>query len=319
MEESRGGRKSMAGGARGDSSLAFSGLAGSDGDAAAGRTDTWERETVGERRGGEGRGNLHPTEKLADEPAVSFSRIISLDGEAQVRLWENRGGDSRSWLRHIQISPSPRQHNLTTCQLHDQVIRQHNLTTCQLHDQIFYRVTREIQPGEELLLFMKAEEFPYEAMAPDIHEERQYRCEDCDQHFESRSELLDHQMQPCGTPPSGLTLSLGEQGLGSSAGEGSDPEPPLHHLHHRTHTLHEQDDSPHECRECDQVFPDIQSLEAHSLSHSEEREYKCDQCPKAFNWKSNLIRHQMSHDNGKHYECENCSKQVFTDPSNLQS
>ncbi|XP_062408762.1 MDS1 and EVI1 complex locus protein EVI1-A isoform X5 [Sardina pilchardus] len=225
-----------------------------------------------------------------------------LDGEAQVRLWENRGGDSRSWLRHIQISPSP---------------RQHNLTTCQLHDQIFYRVTREIQPGEELLLFMKAEEFPCEAMAPDIHEERQYRCEDCDQHFESRSDLLDHQMQPCGTPPSGLTLSLGEQGLASSAGEGSDPEPPHHHLH-RTHTLHEQDDSPHECRECDQVFPDIQSLEAHSLSHSEEREYKCDQCPKAFNWKSNLIRHQMSHDNGKHYECENCSKQVFTDPSNLQ-
>ncbi|XP_077467973.1 MDS1 and EVI1 complex locus protein EVI1 isoform X10 [Stigmatopora argus] len=59
-------------------------------------------------------------------------------------------------------------------------------------------------------------------------------------------------------------------------------------------------------------------LEAHTLSHSEEREYKCDQCPKAFNWKSNLIRHQMSHDSGKHHECENCSKQVFTDPSNLQ-
>uniref|UniRef100_A0A8C6LUV0 MDS1 and EVI1 complex locus n=1 Tax=Nothobranchius furzeri TaxID=105023 RepID=A0A8C6LUV0_NOTFU len=106
----------------------------------------------------------------------------------------------------------------------------------------------------------------------------------------------------------------------------------------------------HECKECDQVFPDVQryislytfmfytsiflmiktnsnccsllcaslSLEAHTLSHSEEREYKCDQCPKAFNWKSNLIRHQMSHDSGKHYECENCSKQVFTDPSNLQ-
>ncbi|KAL2096026.1 hypothetical protein ACEWY4_008174 [Coilia grayii] len=164
---------------------------------------------------------------------------------------------------------------------------------------------------------MKAEEFPCEAMAPDIHEERQYRCEDCDQHFESRSELLDHQTHACGTPPS--SLSLGEHGV-ASAGEGSEPEPPLHLLHH-AHGLHDQDDqddSPRECRECDQVFPDTQSLEAHSLSHSEEREYKCDQCPKAFNWKSNLIRHQMSHDSGKHYECENCSKQVFTDPSNLQ-
>ncbi|XP_029111454.1 histone-lysine N-methyltransferase MECOM isoform X1 [Scleropages formosus] len=137
---------------------------------------------------------------------------------------------------------------------------------------------------------MKAEEYSYEAMAPDIHEERQYRCQDCDQHFESRTELQDHRKQPCGTPHSAFSLA--------------NPE-----------------DSPHsaqECKDCDQVFPDTQSLETHALAHSEEREYKCDQCPKAFNWKSNLIRHQMSHDSGKHYECENCSKQVFTDPSNLQ-
>lgn len=35
--------------------------------------------------------------------------------------------------------------------------------------QIFYKVTREIFPGEELLLFMKAEDYSYESMAPDIH------------------------------------------------------------------------------------------------------------------------------------------------------
>ncbi|XP_030632491.1 histone-lysine N-methyltransferase MECOM [Chanos chanos] len=156
---------------------------------------------------------------------------------------------------------------------------------------------------------MKAEEFTCESMAPDIHEERQYRCEDCDQHFESGSELLDHQKHACGTPPSGC--SMGEQGL-PSAGDSCELDP--HHLH--ALPLH-LPNSPQECKECEQVFPDVQSLEAHSLSHSEEREYKCDQCPKAFNWKSNLIRHQMSHDSGKHYECENCSK-VFTDPSNLQ-
>lgn len=103
--------------------------------------------------------------------------------------------------------------------------------------QIFYKVTREIFPGEELLLFMKAEEYSCDTMAPDIHglhhtihmhkhkflsprlgehlnaqyakfspfhhtEERQYRCEDCDQHFESRNQLLDHQKQPCGMHPS---------------------------------------------------------------------------------------------------------------------
>ncbi|KAM3875570.1 MDS1 and EVI1 complex locus protein EVI1-A [Diretmus argenteus] len=151
---------------------------------------------------------------------------------------------------------------------------------------------------------MKAEEYSCDTMAPDIHEERQYRCEDCDQHFESRTQLLDHQKQPCGMPPSSFLNSGGDSDL-----EAQEP--------HDMHPLH-MSHGPHECKECDQVFPDIQSLEAHALAHSEEREYKCDQCPKAFNWKSNLIRHQMSHDNGKHYECENCSKQVFTDPSNLQ-
>uniref|UniRef100_A0A667Z597 MDS1 and EVI1 complex locus n=1 Tax=Myripristis murdjan TaxID=586833 RepID=A0A667Z597_9TELE len=122
---------------------------------------------------------------------------------------------------------------------------------------------------------MKAEEYSCDTMAPDIHEERQYRCEDCDQHFESRTQLLDHQKQPCGMPPSSF-LNPVEKAL----------EEPLLLV-----SL---------CVSC--------SLEAHALSHSEEREYKCDQCPKAFNWKSNLIRHQMSHDSGKHYECENCSK-----------
>uniref|UniRef100_A0A8C1YBB7 MDS1 and EVI1 complex locus n=1 Tax=Cyprinus carpio TaxID=7962 RepID=A0A8C1YBB7_CYPCA len=176
--------------------------------------------------------------------------------------------------------------------------------------QIFYRVVREVQPGEELLLFMKAEDFSCETMAPDIHEERQYRCEDCDLNFESGSELLDHQKHACGTPPSS-GFKLSKQGLASAV---DDPE--LDPLHLHTHPLN-LPHSPQECKECEQVFPDAQSLDAHSLSHSDEREYKCDQCPKAFNWKSNLIRHQMSHDSGKHYECENCSK-VFTDPSNLQ-
>uniref|UniRef100_A0A673XWN4 MDS1 and EVI1 complex locus n=1 Tax=Salmo trutta TaxID=8032 RepID=A0A673XWN4_SALTR len=182
--------------------------------------------------------------------------------------------------------------------------------------EIFYRVTREIQPGEELLLYMKAEDYSCDSMAPDMHEERQYRCEDCDQLFESVSELLDHQKVPCGTPTSAF--------LGNPGGDSSDLEGPeglephdLHLSHSLSHDGHDHD-GPQECKECDQVFPDLQSLEAHSLSHSEEREYKCDQCPKAFNWKSNLIRHQMSHDSGKHYECENCTKQVFTDPSNLQ-
>ncbi|XP_071215060.1 histone-lysine N-methyltransferase MECOM-like isoform X11 [Salvelinus alpinus] len=262
----------------------------------------WARRTVdmGERLGpyvGEQRACLrHPTQGWE-----------ILDGSGHVKFCVDASEpDIGSWLKHIQFSPTA---------------HQHNLTPCQIDDQIFYRVTREIQPGEELLLYMKAEDYSCDSMAPDMHEERQYRCEDCDQLFESVSELLDHQKVPCGTPTSAF---LGNPGGDSSDLEG--PEGLEPHDLHLSHSLSHDHDGPQECKECDQVFPDLQSLEAHSLSHSEEREYKCDQCPKAFNWKSNLIRHQMSHDSGKHYECENCtkvqsctcSKQVFTDPSNLQ-
>ncbi|XP_070365606.1 histone-lysine N-methyltransferase MECOM isoform X22 [Equus asinus] len=193
--------------------------------------------------------------------------------------------DVGSWLKYIRFAGC---------------YDQHNLIACQINDQIFYRVVADIAPGEELLLFMKSEDYPHETMAPDIHEERQYRCEDCDQLFESKAELADHQKFPCSTPHS--AFSMVEEDFQQKL-EGENDLREIHAIQ--------------ECKECDQVFPDLQSLEKHMLSHTEEREYKCDQCPKAFNWKSNLIRHQMSHDSGKHYECENCAK-VFTDPSNLQ-
>ncbi|KAM9088111.1 histone-lysine N-methyltransferase MECOM isoform 7-T7 [Megaptera novaeangliae] len=194
--------------------------------------------------------------------------------------------DVGSWLKYIRFAGC---------------YDQHNLVACQINDQIFYRVVADIAPGEELLLLMKSEDYPHDTMAPDIHEERQYRCEDCDQLFESKAELADHQKFPCSTPHS--AFSMVEEDFQQKL----DSENDLREIH-----------AIQECKECDQVFPDLQSLEKHMLSHTEEREYKCDQCPKAFNWKSNLIRHQMSHDSGKHYECENCAKQVFTDPSNLQ-
>uniref|UniRef100_A0A674H8Q3 [histone H3]-lysine(9) N-methyltransferase n=1 Tax=Taeniopygia guttata TaxID=59729 RepID=A0A674H8Q3_TAEGU len=186
--------------------------------------------------------------------------------------------DVGNWLKYIKFAGC---------------YNQHNLVACQISDQIFYRVVADIEPGEELLLFMKSEDYSHETMAPDIHEERQYRCEDCDQLFESKAELVDHQKFPCSTPHS--AFSMVEEDFQKKLENENDLQ-----------DVHEIQ----ECKECDQPG------EAHAVTQRGE-EYKCDQCPKAFNWKSNLIRHQMSHDSGKHYECENCAK-VFTDPSNLQ-
>lgn len=74
-----------------------------------------------------------------------------------------------------------------------------------------------------------------------LPEERQYRCEDCDQLFESKAELVDHQKFPCSTPHS--AFSMVEEDFQKKLENENDLQ-----------DVHEIQ----ECKECDQVFPDLQ-------------------------------------------------------------
>ncbi|MFT7804545.1 PR domain zinc finger protein 16 isoform X3 [Arapaima gigas] len=188
---------------------------------------------------------------------------------------------SSSWLKYVRTAPTYEEQNLAVCHLSS--------------DQIYYKAIRDIDAGEELLVFTKDGIFPEESMAPNLEDEQTYRCEDCDELFPSKPDLRRHQKYSCNS-----TSSIFETLKEDFKQEQEDADEPVH-----------------ECKDCEKVFPNEYSLGQHMIVHTEEREYKCDQCPKAFNWKSNLIRHQMSHDSGKRFECENCDK-VFTDPSNLQ-
>uniref|UniRef100_A0A8B9HSN5 Si:ch211-263k4.2 n=1 Tax=Astyanax mexicanus TaxID=7994 RepID=A0A8B9HSN5_ASTMX len=188
---------------------------------------------------------------------------------------------SGSWLKYVRTAPSYEDQNLAVCHLSE--------------DQIFYKAIRDIEIGEELLVYMKDGIFPEGSMAPNLEDEQMYRCEDCDELFTSKLELRRHQKYSCSSGNS-IFDTLSED----LKQEREDSDEPVY-----------------ECKDCEKIFPSEYSLSQHMVVHTEEREYKCDQCPKAFNWKSNLIRHQMSHDSGKRFECENCDK-VFTDPSNLQ-
>ncbi|XP_078498605.1 histone-lysine N-methyltransferase PRDM16 isoform X2 [Lissotriton helveticus] len=175
-----------------------------------------------------------------------------------------------NWLKYIRVS----------CSGNEQ-----NLVICEINGQIYYKVIKDIEPGEELLVYMKERSYSFGDMAPNLDEEPIFRCEECDELFQSKLELRRHQKYACSTV-SHLYRSLSEE----IKQEGFD------------------DEAVHECKDCERMFPNKYSLEQHMIIHTEEREYKCDQCPKAFNWKSNLIRHQMSHDSGKRFECENCVK-----------
>uniref|UniRef100_A0A8C2VJG6 PR/SET domain 16 n=1 Tax=Chinchilla lanigera TaxID=34839 RepID=A0A8C2VJG6_CHILA len=180
-----------------------------------------------------------------------------------------------SWLKYIRVA----------CSCDDQ-----NLTMCQINEQIYYRVIKDIEPGEELLVHVKEGAYSLRTVPPSLDEEPTFRCDECDELFQCKLDLRRHKKYTCGSARAALYEDLGDElkpeGLGGSGSDGQ----------------------AHECKDCERMFPNKYSLEQHMIVHTEEREYKCDQCPKAFNWKSNLIRHQMSHDNGKRFECENCVK-----------
>uniref|UniRef100_A0A3P9QI95 PR/SET domain 16 n=1 Tax=Poecilia reticulata TaxID=8081 RepID=A0A3P9QI95_POERE len=235
------------------------------------------RICAGERFG------LHSTKHHGSTGKDSSFGWEVVDDMGNVKFALDTGPDatSNSWLKYVRSAPSFEEQNLTACHL--------------TGDQIYYKAVRDIEAGEELLVYMKDGIFPEGSMAPNLQDEQMYRCEDCDELFSSTLELRRHQKYSC-----------------SSAGSIFDA------LREDFKQEREDSDEPiHECKDCEKIFPNEYSLGQHMIVHTEEREYKCDQCPKAFNWKSNLIRHQMSHDSGKRFECENCDK-VFTDPSNLQ-
>nr|XP_054602328.1 histone-lysine N-methyltransferase PRDM16 isoform X2 [Nothobranchius furzeri] len=220
-----------------------------------------------------------------DSPDSCIKKVVDVMGSIKFAL--DTDATSNSWLKYVRSASSFEEQNLAACHL--------------TGDQIYYKAVRDVEAGEELLVYMKDGIFPEGSMAPNLQDEQMYRCEDCDELFSSTLELRRHQKCSC-----------------SSAGSIFDA------LRDDFKQEREDSDEPvHECKDCEKIFPNEYSLGQHMIVHTEEREYKCDQCPKAFNWKSNLIRHQMSHDSGKRFECENCDKvqqtrHVFTDPSNLQ-
>ncbi|KAJ3586002.1 hypothetical protein NHX12_012404 [Muraenolepis orangiensis] len=192
------------------------------------------------------------------------------------------GNNSASgWLKYVRCAPSFEEQNLAACHL--------------TGDQIYYKAVRDIEPGEELLVYMKDGVFPEGSMAPNLDDEQMYRCEDCDELFTTPLELRRHQKYSCSSAGS-LFDTLSED---------------------FKQEREDSDEAVHECKDCEKMFPN--DLGQHMIVHTEEREYKCDQCPKAFNWKSNLIRHQMSHDSGKRFECENCDKVQHTPHRHIRS
>uniref|UniRef100_A0A8C1Y959 Si:ch211-263k4.2 n=1 Tax=Cyprinus carpio TaxID=7962 RepID=A0A8C1Y959_CYPCA len=92
---------------------------------------------------------------------------------------------SGSWLKYVRTAPCHEEHNLVICHISE--------------DQIYYKAVRDIEIGEELLVYMKDGVFPEGSMAPNLEGEinqNLYQCtrggEVCHKSYTQFSNLCRH-------------------------------------------------------------------------------------------------------------------------------
>ncbi|XP_045715361.1 histone-lysine N-methyltransferase PRDM16 isoform X6 [Phyllostomus hastatus] len=176
-----------------------------------------------------------------------------------------------SWLKYIRVA----------CSCDDQ-----NLTMCQINEQIYYKVIKDIGPGEELLVHVKEGACSLGAVPPSLDEEPTFRCDVCDELFPSKLDLRRHKKYACG--PVGATLL--EQ-------------------HMVVHT----EEREYKCDQCPKAFNWKSNLIRHQMSHDSGKRFECENCVKVFTDPSNLQRHIRSqHVGARAHACPDCGKTFAT-------
>jgi len=152
----------------------------------------------------------------------------------------------------------------------------------------------------------------------------QYKCTECDQHFQSRKDLATHARSHSESRPFQCTVCSQPFTTSSSFSE-----------HYRTHCGGKQSTteqsfacnqcgkrfssqgrlsvhmnihtSKYKCRECDRCCQSSKDLAIHTLSHSEHQPFRCKVCKKRFMSASRFLKHYRSHS----VEKQNAGEQSF--------
>ncbi|XP_069089492.1 zinc finger protein 514-like isoform X1 [Pleurodeles waltl] len=116
------------------------------------------------------------------------------------------------------------------------------------------------------------------------HEEKPYKCKDCQKSFGKKSNLIIHQRTHTGEKP--YKCAQCDKGFSHKSNLNQ---------HQTTHT----GERPFQCTFCEKRFSHKVSRNLHQRTHTGERPYKCSVCGKCFRRNSHLSQHIKTHSGEK--------------------
>ncbi|XP_023942425.2 histone-lysine N-methyltransferase PRDM16 [Bicyclus anynana] len=230
-------------------------------------------------------------------------------GKNGVRGWLDGREDKSNWMKFVNSTNYPHDVNL-----------QHLLHA----GQVYYKVTRDIPPGQELLLKPRTPLPLQDLLIPqdregssanssstqpltedEEREETEPRCSFCDAPYPTIDALDRHLVQAHAQPAAAFHCELCNRAYSTRALL----------LRHRalTHT----DIRKYPCENCPKVFTDPSNLQRHiRAQHVGARSHACPECGKTFATSSGLKQHTHIHSSVKPFQCKVCFK-AYTQFSNL--
>ncbi|XP_063626052.1 histone-lysine N-methyltransferase PRDM16-like isoform X2 [Cydia splendana] len=230
-------------------------------------------------------------------------------GKNGIRGWLDGSSEKSNWLKLVRSTNYPQDVNV-----------QHLL----LAGQVWYKVTRDIVSGQELLLGPRTPLPLQDVQAAagrqtsSVHspgvslqnedeerEDTEPRCSFCDAPFPNIDALDRHLIQSHAQPAAAFHCELCNRAYSS--------RPLL--LRHRA--LAHTDIRKYPCENCPKVFTDPSNLQRHiRAQHVGARSHACPECGKTFATSSGLKQHTHIHSSVKPFQCKVCFKS-YTQFSNL--